>query len=121
MVVIIIEEKSAVERIDEIAAVPGIDVIFIGTNDLSYSYGFRGRQDEASLQAGIRKVVAAAKKNNLPVGRPGSAATIPGLIKEGFTFFQASSELGLMADGAKPILDVLGKKAPAGSKDRPLY
>lgn len=120
MVVAIIEEKSAVERIDEIAAVPGLDVLFIGVNDLSYSYGFRGRQDEPALQAGIRKVVAAAKKNNLPVGRPGNAANIPGLIKEGFSFFQASSELGLIAEGAKPILDVLGKKA-AGSKERPLY
>lgn len=120
MVVAIIEEKAAVERIDEIAAVPGLDVLFIGVNDLSYSYGFRGRQDEPALQAGIRRVVAAAKKNNLPVGRPGNAANIPGLIKEGFSFFQASSELGLIADGAKPILDVLGKKA-AGSKERPLY
>lgn len=120
MVVAIIEEKRAVERIDEIAAVPGLDVLFIGVNDLSYSYGFRGRQDEQVLQDAIRKVVAAAKKNNLPVGRPGSAANIPGLIKEGFSFFQASSELGLIAEGARPILEVLGKKA-AGSKDRPLY
>ncbi len=120
MVVAIIEEKSAVERIEEIAAVPGLDVLFIGVNDLSYSYGFRGRQDEPALQEGIRKVVAAAKKNKLPAGRPGNAANIPGLIKEGFTFFQASSELGLIADGAKPILDVLGKKA-AGSKEKPLY
>jgi 2-keto-3-deoxy-L-rhamnonate aldolase RhmA len=46
MVVIIVEEKRAVEKIDEIAAVPGIDVIFIGVNDLSFSYGQRGRYRE---------------------------------------------------------------------------
>lgn len=120
MVVCIIEEKEAVDRIDEIAAVPGIDVLFIGTNDLSHSYGFRGRQDEPAVQNAIRKIVAAAKKNNIPAGRPGNAANIPALIKEGFSFFQAGSELALYADGARPVLDVLGKKA-AGSKDRPLY
>ncbi len=37
MVVVIIEQKEAVERIEEIAAVPGMDVIFIGTSDLSFS------------------------------------------------------------------------------------
>ncbi len=120
MVVIIIEEKRAVEQIDQIAAVPGIDVVFIGVNDLSYSYGLRGRQDNPELQAGIRKVVEAAKKNNLPVGRPGGAGDIPRLMKEGFSLFQASSELGLMAAGARPILEAAGKKAP-DAKDRPLY
>jgi 2-keto-3-deoxy-L-rhamnonate aldolase RhmA len=120
MVVCIIEEKEAVDRIDEIAAVPGVDVLFIGTNDLSHSYGFRGRQDEPVVQGAIRKIVAAARKHNIPVGRPGNASNIPGFIKEGFSFFQAGSELALYADGAKPVLDVLGKQA-AGSKDRPLY
>ncbi len=120
MVVCIIEEKEAVERIDEIAAVPGVDVLFIGTNDLSHSYGFRGKLDEPAVQGAIRKIVAAARKNNIPVGRPGNASNIPGFIKEGFTFFQAGSELALYADGAKPVLDILGKKV-ADSKERPLY
>ncbi len=39
MVVAVIEEASAVERIDEIAATPGLDVLFIGTSDLSFSFG----------------------------------------------------------------------------------
>jgi 2-keto-3-deoxy-L-rhamnonate aldolase RhmA len=42
MVIVIIEEARAVEQIEEIAATPGIYVMFIGTNDLSFSYGFRG-------------------------------------------------------------------------------
>ena len=37
MVVCVIEQASAVEHIDEIAAEPGIDVLFIGTSDLSFS------------------------------------------------------------------------------------
>jgi 2-keto-3-deoxy-L-rhamnonate aldolase RhmA len=44
-VIVIIEEARAVERIDEIAATPGVDVMFIGTSDLSFSLGLRGDQN----------------------------------------------------------------------------
>ena len=121
MVVIIIEEKRAVEKIDEIAAVPGIDVIFIGVNDLSFSYGHRGRQNVAEVQEAIRKIVAAAKRNNLPVGRPaGSAVDIERYRGEGFSFFQASSDLGFLAAGARELLAPLGKGG-TGAPQRPLY
>jgi 2-keto-3-deoxy-L-rhamnonate aldolase RhmA len=120
MVIIIIEQKRAVDQIEEIAAVPGIDVLFIGTNDLSFSYGKRGRQDP-EVQEAIRKVVAAAKKNNVPVGRPASSPEqIQQFIKDGFTFFQASSELGFMATGSRPLLQSLGKSG-IDPKQQPLY
>ena len=120
MVITIVEEARAVERIEEIAAVPGIDVIFIGVNDLSYSMGFRGKQDAPEFKAAIARIISAAKKNGVAVGRPAAAGDVVELIKQGYTFFQASSELGLMRAGAQPLLDELGKKA-AGSKERPLY
>jgi 2-keto-3-deoxy-L-rhamnonate aldolase RhmA len=120
MVIIIIEEARAVEQIEEIAAVPGIDVMFIGTNDLSFSLGARGNQNDPKVREAIARIVAAAKKNNIPVGRPGSAAQIPDLLKQGFTFFQAASELRMMVDGAKPILDVLGKSGTQPGQ-RPAY
>jgi len=121
MVIVIIEEKRAVEKIDEIAAVPGIDVIFIGVNDLSYSYGHRGRQDVAEVREAIRKIVAAAKRNNIPVGRPAAnAEAIARYRSEGFSFFQASSELGFMAAGARELLAPLGR-ADAATPRRPLY
>src|SRR5215467_13600933 len=53
LVIAMIEEAAAVERIDEIAATPGIDALFIGTSDLSFSLGLRGRQDEPALEAAI--------------------------------------------------------------------
>jgi 2-keto-3-deoxy-L-rhamnonate aldolase RhmA len=121
MVVVIIEQSQAVEHIEEIAAVPGIDVLFIGTNDLSFSYGFRGRQNEPVLQDAIRKVVAAGKKHNVPLGRPaGTAEQVQQFIKEGFLFFQAGSELSLMATGSVPLLKALGKSG-FDPKTRPLY
>ena len=120
MVIVIIERKEAVDQIEEIASVPGIDVLFIGPNDLSHSYGFRGRL-EPPVQEAIAKVVAAGKRHNVPLGR---VATSPGdvaeFIKQGFTFFQADSELNQMATGARPLLDAFGKKA-VDPKSRPMY
>ena len=58
------------DRIDEIAATPGIDVLFIGTSDLSFSLGLRGRQNEPQLEEAIAKIVAAAKRHGKFLGRP---------------------------------------------------
>jgi 2-keto-3-deoxy-L-rhamnonate aldolase RhmA len=119
MVIIIIEQKEAVERIDEIMDVPGIDVVFIGPNDLSHSYGDRGRMTP-QVQAAMAKVVEAGRKRGIPVGRTTGAGDIRAHIEQGFRFFQASSELSFMATGARPLLEAAGKKAP-DNKGRPLY
>jgi 2-keto-3-deoxy-L-rhamnonate aldolase RhmA len=118
LVVVIIEEAEAVEKIDEIASVPGIDVLFIGPNDLSYSLGLRGRQNESKLQEAIAKVLAAGKRHGIPVGRPAGPDQVAGFVQEGFQFFQAASELGMMAAGARSLLEALGKRR---DEARPMY
>lgn len=121
MVINIIEEKRAIEKIDEIASTPGLDVLFIGTNDLSFSYGKRGELNHDVVQDAIRKVVAAGKKYGVAVGRPvGSAEQIEEYRKEGFLFFQAPSDLNVMAAGSRPLLDALGKSG-IDPKKTPLY
>ncbi len=108
MVIAIIEEARAVERIDEIAATEGIDALFIGTSDLSFSLGLRGRQDEPCLNEAIAKVVAAAHRNNKVVGRPArNAAKLREYVDQGFLLFQAPTETGLMAAGAQRYLEAL--------------
>ncbi len=107
-VIVIIEEARAVERIDEIAATPGIDALFIGTSDLSFSLGFRGDQKQPELQAAIAKVVEAGKRHGKAVGRP---AQTPEQVKQyrdqGFQLFQAPADLGFLTAGAKSYLGAL--------------
>lgn len=117
----IIEEAQAVENADAIAATPGLDALFIGTSDLSFSLGLRGRQDEPALDAAIAKVLAAAKKHGKPLGRPVvNSARIPEFVEQGFQLFQAPSELVLLAAGAKQYLEPLGRTT-ATSGPRSLY
>jgi 2-keto-3-deoxy-L-rhamnonate aldolase RhmA len=94
-----------VENIEEIASVPGIDVLFIGVNDLSYSLGVGGRTNEPIVQEAVNKVLAAGKKYNIPVGYPaGNPDEINKRIAQGFRFFQASSDLALMSAASRDLL-----------------
>jgi 2-keto-3-deoxy-L-rhamnonate aldolase RhmA len=104
MVIAIIEEARAVENIDEIAATPGIDVLFIGTSDLSFSLGLRGRQDDPKHREAVARVVEAGKKHGKFLGRPaGSAEKIAEYREQGFQLFQTATEIGLMTQGAKAL------------------
>jgi 2-keto-3-deoxy-L-rhamnonate aldolase RhmA len=121
MVVVVIEEARAVEEIDAIAATPGVDVLFVGTNDLSFSMGLRGRRDHPKVQEALKKIVAAGRANQKILGAPAAdSAQITEYLEQGFRFFQATTELNLMAGGARQLLDPLGKAA-ADPKTRALY
>src|SRR5215469_15010317 len=99
-VIIIIEEARAVESIDEIAATPGIDAMFIGTSDLSFSLGLRGEQNHARLDEAIARVIEAGKRCGKAVRRPApSAAHVKRYIEQGFQLFQAPTDLGFLSMG----------------------
>jgi len=105
-VIIIIEEARAVERIDEIAATPGVDAMFIGTSDLSFSLGLRGDQNHPRLKEAIAKVVDAGKRHGKFLGRPAIAPEQVGeYMRQGFQLFQSATDLGLITAGAKKYLE----------------
>jgi len=63
----IIEEIEAVERIDEVLAPEGVDAIWLGPADLSASMGLEGQQKHPSVLAALERVVQAARKRDIPV------------------------------------------------------
>lgn len=63
-----IETAEAVERLPDIVAIDGIDVIFIGPTDLSQSYGVPGQPQHPSVQAGIQKIIDVVAKTNVALG-----------------------------------------------------
>jgi 2-keto-3-deoxy-L-rhamnonate aldolase RhmA len=110
VVIVIIEEARAVENVEAIAATPGIDIMFIGTSDLSFSLGLRGDQDHPRLQEAIEKVVAAAHKHGKVAGRPAATPELAQqYMAQGFRFFQAPTDLGFMAAGVRDYLAPFGK------------
>jgi 2-keto-3-deoxy-L-rhamnonate aldolase RhmA len=72
-----IEDKEAVDCVDEIAAVEGVDLLFIGPSDLSISYGVPMQTGHPSVQRAIDRVAAAAARAGIwwgiPTGTPEAA------------------------------------------------
>jgi len=107
MCVIIIEQKEAVEAIDEIAATPGIDLLFVGTSDLSFSYGgSEAALSSPEVQSALRRVCVAAKRNGVACGCPaGNAKQMQTYIDMGFRFFQAASDVGFLQSATRGWVD----------------
>ena len=70
MVAVMIEDKGAVEIADKIVSVPGVDIAFIGPNDLASSLGVPVGLDNKHPDhvAAVAKVLAACKKASVPAG-----------------------------------------------------
>jgi 2-keto-3-deoxy-L-rhamnonate aldolase RhmA len=109
MVVVVVEEASALVHVDEIAATPGVDVIFIGTSDLSFSFGLRGQQDHPRIEEAAGAVLDAARRHGKIAGRPaGTAERTKRYVEQGFLFLQAPSDLALFEAGAHQFLSPHG-------------
>lgn len=114
LVVAVIEDRAALENIEEIAATPRLDVLFVGTGDLSFQLGLRGDMSSSALDEPVQRVAAAARRHGKFLGRPaGSVEQISRWREQGFQFFQTTTELGLMSAGADLLLLPLGiRRAP---------
>jgi len=71
LVVVMIETPKAVENAEAIAAVPGIDVLLIGTNDLSMELGIPGGLADPKIAAAYERVIAACRKHGKWAGMGG--------------------------------------------------
>jgi 4-hydroxy-2-oxoheptanedioate aldolase len=105
MAIVQIEHVDAVARIDEILAVPGIDLALIGPYDLSGSMNRLGQVAHPEVQAAIDRVLKAANKANVPAGIFGvTADEINRYIAQGFRAMLAGVDVAFLALGAKGML-----------------
>jgi 2-keto-3-deoxy-L-rhamnonate aldolase RhmA len=87
-----------------------VDVLFIGTSDLSFSLGLRGRQEEPKLEEAIRTIVAAGKKHGKFLGRPArTPEEFEKFEKQGFRFLMSATDIELMVAGAGQLLGPSGR------------
>lgn len=110
-----IETKEAVANIEDIAAVDGIDVLFIGPLDLSVNLGVPQQFDDPRFDEALDRVVAACRKCGKSAGILLSAAEqVEKRATQGFTFIALGSDGGLVAAGARKNAAILGeyKRSP---------
>jgi 2-keto-3-deoxy-L-rhamnonate aldolase RhmA len=100
MVVAMIENPPGVEIVDKIAAVPGIDVVFVASTDLGSFSGLR--QGEPKYEALVTKIVDVTAKAGLKIGGPVAWKN----SRRGYTFFQGPGETVLIRCGTRVALDL---------------
>jgi 2-keto-3-deoxy-L-rhamnonate aldolase RhmA len=95
LTVVQIETPEAVAKIDEIAAVDGADVLFVGPTDLSYNMGIRDQLESPQFIEAAKKVSAAAKKHGKAAGvLVHIPALVPKMRELGYTFLALGSDGG---------------------------
>ncbi len=113
LLVAMIETPEAGENADEIAAVDGIDVLLIGTNDLSTGMGIPGQHEHERVNLVYDQVLAACIKHGKTPGMGGSyhPDLIEKRIKAGMRFILSGSDLNFMIAGAKLQAEMIRKAA----------
>lgn len=105
-----IETPAALENVDAIAAVPGIDALFVGPSDLSITLSKGAAVDPHSptVEAAVDKVLAAAVKVNKIAGiYCVNAERAVACAKRGFRFLSVASDLGFLRAGIAAQMKVL--------------
>ena len=99
-IVVQIEDHEAVEEVDAIAAVPGIDALFVGITDLSQSYGVPMQLDSEPVRDALARVAAATAKHGKHWGSPGlSPANAQRLVDMGARFVTTTSAIAILRAG----------------------
>lgn len=101
-----IETREAVERVDEILSVDGIDVAFVGPSDLSFSLGVPLELGHERVRSAIRRVLEACERHDVA---PGIFASSPeeaaSRVREGFRFISISADVRALIDYYREALE----------------
>jgi 4-hydroxy-2-oxoheptanedioate aldolase len=109
-----VETADCIKNIDEIAAVPGVDILFLGQNDLCMSMGLYEKYEfphmytSPELNAATQSLVNAAKKNNIILGLfLFGTARVGEFLDKGFTFISIGNDLHhVLTQAGSYVVDV---------------
>jgi 2-keto-3-deoxy-L-rhamnonate aldolase RhmA len=102
LTVVMLETPTAIGNAGEIAAVPGVDVLLIGTNDLCAELGIHGDFGNDKVAEAYKAMIAACKQHNKFPGMAGiyNEAIMPRYIELGARFILAGQDAQFMSAGA---------------------
>ncbi len=110
-----IESVAALDAVEEIVRVPGVDVIFVGPADLSYAIGVPRQLDSPEFRSALNRVVGAARAAGISAGiLAPSNETAQAYHEQGFTFLAVGSDSTFIAaaarDAATPLAPVTSER-----------
>lgn len=110
LVMCLIETAEGIDNIDEIAAVPGVDVLWLGHFDLTNFLGIPAQFDHPKYAQAIEKMCAAAKRHGKALGvMTASDAWTRDYWAKGFRFFSAGVDVHLVQAALRGHFKVLNE------------
>jgi 4-hydroxy-2-oxoheptanedioate aldolase len=111
-----IETATAVDNLDEILSVPGVDAVYIGPMDLSISLGLPPQMDSdvPAYAEARQRILEACQKHNVAAGIHSSVSTAPKRAAEGFRMVLATSDLGALTRAAAEDVGSVRQAETAG-------
>jgi 2-keto-3-deoxy-L-rhamnonate aldolase RhmA len=104
-VIVQAEHARAVDNIEAIVKVPGVDAVLLGPYDLSASLGKMGQVDDPVVVAAIRRVTEVCRAARMPLGYFGvTAAAVAPYVAQGYTLIVAGVDTLYLGQGAKALL-----------------
>ncbi len=109
LVVVMLETPKAIANAGEIAAVNGVDVLLVGTNDLCAEMGIPGKFTDVKVEEAYRKVIGACKEHGKIPGMGGvyEPPVMERYIQLGMRFILSGSDLSFMMAAARERANVL--------------
>ncbi|MFZ0173902.1 MAG: aldolase/citrate lyase family protein [Acidimicrobiales bacterium] len=104
--IIMIETAQAVDDVDNIVSVPGVDAVYVGPADLSITLGLQPGADnpDESFSSAVRRILDACHRHGVVPGIAGNARTAPKRLEQGFLMVEVASDSALLAAGAARAL-----------------
>lgn len=104
LLIIQLEHAAAVEQVDAIAAVPGVDVLMLGPGDFSILSGFPGQMDHVQIRKARERIAAAARNAGIHWGTTcGSVEDIRDLLALGAHFLCYGADILMVKQGLEQI------------------
>ena len=104
-VIVQAEHARAVENIDAIVSVSGVDAVLLGPYDLSASLGKMGKVDDDQVVAAIDRVARTCRGAGMPLGYFGvTAAAVRPYVERGYTLIVAGVDTTLLGGAARALL-----------------
>ncbi|MDB6089521.1 MAG: 2-dehydro-3-deoxyglucarate aldolase [Gammaproteobacteria bacterium] len=115
-VIIQLETPEAIGQLAEIAAVPGVDALFVGPGDLSAALGRIGEVAHPQVQALIARAAQAARTAGKPIGIVGANPEMVGrFLSYGYDWVAVASDIGMMTGHAVEWVAAIRKQGDASA------
>ena len=114
-----IEEPEVIPHLDAIAALPGVDVLFVGPADLSLGLGKFGQPEAPEVTAVLKQVAEACGRHGKVAGIPCAPAQVERYYDLGYRFFNVLSDYRCLLDGFNQAKTKLGSLWDGERSEKP--